>query len=159
MKVISRSRGHFLNRFLHLVFSACILFIVVGALTSQYAYARGFQSSIAYPAGPHPSGVATGDFDGDGHLDLIVVNNGNENSQSINLLRGNGDGTFQRPLITLGTANLSAVVAADFNRDGKLDIAITDSVQNTVSVLLGNGNGTFQAAVSYSTATQPIALA
>ncbi len=36
----------------------------------------------------------------------------------------------------------------DFNNDGNLDLAVTNSASNTVSVLLGNGDGTFQAATS-----------
>ena len=39
------------------------------------------------------------------------------------------------------------VVVADFNGDGKTDLAVSN--QNSVSVLAGNGNGTFQAAVNY----------
>src|SRR5438309_10784273 len=42
----------------------------------------------------------------------------------------------------------SSVAVEDFNRDGKLDLAVANNRSDTVSVLLGNGDGTFQAAVS-----------
>ena len=41
--------------------------------------------------------------------------------------------------------NAKAIVVADFNNDGKLDIAVANSSSNNVSILLGNGDGTFQA--------------
>jgi len=48
-----------------------------------------------------------------------------------------------------------SVATGDFNRDGKLDVAVANPVTNTVSVFLGNGDGTFQSAVDYRTGTQP----
>jgi hypothetical protein len=42
------------------------------------------------------------------------------------------------------------VITADFNTDGNLDLAVTNTADDTVSILLGNGNGTFQPAVSYN---------
>jgi hypothetical protein len=58
---------------------------------------------------------------------------------------GNGDGTFTAAMgspIPLGQS-LSTVVVADFNGDGKLDVAVTDLSANDVYILLGNGDGTF----------------
>lgn len=54
--------------------------------------------------------------------------------------------------------NPQAVVAGDFNGDGKLDLAVADSTSNKVSVLLGNGDGTFQAKVDYITGTTPLGI-
>ena len=53
----------------------------------------------------------------------------------------------------------SAVTATDWNLDGKLDLAVTNSHANTVSILLGNGDGTFATAVDYPTGSQPVAIA
>jgi membrane-bound lytic murein transglycosylase B len=53
---------------------------------------------------------------------------------------------------------LSAVVAADFNGDGKLDLAVTDSVSNAVMILLGNGDGTFGAPTTIPVGNQPDAI-
>jgi hypothetical protein len=67
------------------------------------------------------------------------------------VLLGNGDGTFQAPLDYAVGSQPQSIVAADFNGDGILDLAVANDSGNSISVLLGNGNGTFQAAVDYST--------
>ena|SRR5437660_228453 len=60
--------------------------------------AAGFQTAHSYPVGTNPAAVAVGDFNGDGKMDLAVVNFGdpsvNDNG-SVSILLGNGDGTFQ----------------------------------------------------------------
>jgi hypothetical protein len=72
------------------------------------------------------------------------------------VLLGNGDGSFQPPInYTTGIRPL-AVVVGDFNRDGILDLAVTNY---GVSVLLGNGDGTFRAPVKYAAGTQPWGIA
>jgi hypothetical protein len=93
------------------------------------------------------AGIAVGDFNGDGILDIAVANYGNG---SVDLLFGNGDGTFQEP-VPISMPGASSVAAADVNGDGKLDLVLTNWGYGTVSVLLGKGNGTFQTAASYST--------
>ena len=100
------------------------------------------------PAGTNPVGyataaVATGDFTGNGNLGVAVVNKG---SDSVTILPGNGDGTFQQALTVAlpQGSGASSIVAADFNNDGRTDLALTDSNLNEVSILLGNGDGTFQ---------------
>jgi hypothetical protein len=93
------------------------------------------------PAGSKPSAIIAGDFNGNGQLDLAVAN---QDSNTVSVLVGNGDGTFQGHVdYNVGTAPL-ALAAGDFNGDGHLDIAVVNSGANTVSILLGNGDGTFQ---------------
>ncbi len=91
--------------------------------------------------------VAAGDFNGDGNLDLAVTGLGTTNG-TVTILLGNGDGTFTpasgSPL-TVGIAP-NSVAVGDFNGDGKLDLAVPNAGDNTVSILLGNGNGSFTAA-------------
>jgi hypothetical protein len=53
----------------------------------------------------------------------------------------------------------SALTAADFNNDGRLDLAVANSGANTVSILLGNGNGTFGNKVDYAAGNVPVAVA
>jgi len=109
-----------------------------------------FQAALNYAAGSDPYGVAVGDFNGDGKLDLAVTDVfGND----VGVLLGNGDGTFQ-PALDYPVGNQPfTVVAGDFNGDGILDLAVATG--NGVSVLLGNGNGTFQSAVNYGTGLLP----
>ena len=68
---------------------------------------------------------------------------------AIAILLGNGDGTFQSPLLT-NSPQPFFVVAADFNGDGKLDLAISLLNHTNVAILLGNGDGTFRPARLYS---------
>jgi hypothetical protein len=90
--------------------------------------------------------IAVGDFNGDGKLDLAIttVDLTVARSGSVIILLGNGDGTFtQAAGSPTSLSGAYAVAAADFNGDGKLDLAVTSNGSNTVSILLGNGDGTF----------------
>ena len=55
-------------------------------------------------------------------------------------------------------ANPTAIVAGDFNGDGRTDLAVANYGSNDVSVLLGNGDGTFQPQVTYAVGSGPVAL-
>jgi hypothetical protein len=85
----------------------------------------------------------SGDFNGDGKLDLAVANADND---SVYILLGNGDGTFAQPLDTPVPGDASggiAIATGDFNEDGILDLAITTGRDNAAAILLGKGDGTF----------------
>ncbi len=97
--------------------------------------------------------IATGDFNNDGKLDLVVANYfPMEDQSSVTLYLGNGDGTFSAtPLSGIGrtsTNSVSDVAVGDFNRDGKLDLAWSND--SGFSISLGNGDGTFQTETSYA---------
>lgn len=100
----------------------------------------------------NPQSVALGDFNGDGKLDMAVVD---RTTSSVSVFLGNGDGTMQAPINTagLGIAAATYLAAADFNKDNKLDLALADQNSNHVVVLLGNGDGHFQAARSFALAS------
>lgn len=91
------------------------------------------------------------DVNGDGKLDLFGVDNEGALSAGVVML-GNGDGTFQSPQTFLLGGQLGSFVVADFNRDGKVDIAGVGLVGNAtqLSVFLGNGNGTFQSPIGFA---------
>ena len=80
-------------------------------------------------------------------------------SNDVSILLGNGDGTFQPGGTYSVGATADAIVAGDFNGDGKLDLAVVDKiaygVPGAVSVLLGNGDGTFQPGRSYTVGCDP----
>lgn len=59
--------------------------------------------------------------------------------------------------VTTG-GNPYGVTAADFNGDGKLDLAVANNTSNVVSILIGNGDGSFQPGVDYATGTNPFAV-
>jgi hypothetical protein len=121
--------------------------------------------------GNAPVAVAVADFNGDGHLDLVVANSkpgvvAGKITGTISILLGVGDGTFGTHTdidITAGAsppavAVPSAVAVGDFNGDGNEDIAVTDSANNNVTILLGDGHGNFAAPVTYPTGKKPVAL-
>jgi hypothetical protein len=111
-----------------------------------------FGAPTAYDVGPGTGPIATADVNGDGNLDLIVVNGACPNficDDSMSVLLGNGDGTFQTPMNFSTPPGPVNLVLGDFNGDGFLDIATVNQADYTtecdcIGVLLGNGDGTFQ---------------
>jgi uncharacterized membrane protein len=114
-------------------------------------------SSQSPLAGAQPSAMTVGDYNGDGLLDLAVVDYG---SSTLTVLLGNGDGTFT-------PANLSpqigsypnSIAQGDFNGDGIPDLAITNSNSQTVTILLGAGDGTFGSIGTFPTGSYPNSIA
>ena len=85
------------------------------------------------------------DFNSDGRLDLAAVGKTAAGNTVVSLYLGNGDGTLQpaRNIWVRGGVSPADVVAADFNQDGKVDLAVSLS-SSDVAVLLGDGTGRFQ---------------
>jgi uncharacterized protein (TIGR03437 family) len=104
-----------------------------------------FASSVAFefPVPEHAVGLSVADFNGDGVLDLAVITQSwLFNPTSIYVGLGKGDGTFATPITTPAGVWQDSLVAADFNGDGKVDLAMESN--SGTSVLLGNGDGTFR---------------
>ena len=109
-----------------------------------------FGSLMTFPAGSL-TGFVIGDFDGDGKLDVA----GMGNPAQIQVLFGNGDGTFHAgPVQVLPSGTLSGdyFPGGDLNGAGKTDLVITNGA--AVQVLTSNGDGTFTGTNIYSIANQ-----
>jgi hypothetical protein len=111
----------------------------------------GFTSIVSNPCTPlsSPSRFAVGDLNRDGKLDLV--------GSSVNLMYGNGDGTFATggPIGTTGGPVEQSL--ADLDRDGILDIILLDT--SSLNVAKGLPGGTFAAGNSYSGLSSPRELA
>jgi hypothetical protein len=118
-----------------------------------------FAAKPAIATGGEADFLVAGDFNGDGILDLASLNVA---ADAVALLVGKGDGTFtpSSAAMSVAGANPLSMVAADFNGDGKLDLAIVNnSTSNSITILLGNGNGSFSPAAAAASDGQPVAAA
>jgi len=113
------------------------------------------QTQVTNLVGSDPLCLVTGDFTGNGILDLATAN---IYSNNVSVLLGDGDGTFQ-PAVEYAVGSFPvSLVSGDFNGDGTTDLATPNYLSNDVSVLLGNGDGTFQPAVEYAVGQSPVAI-
>jgi hypothetical protein len=172
-----------------------------------------FAAGATYPMNYGPAAIVAGDFDGDGNLDLAVLISDYHSQLSINILRGNGDGSFKTGSnygagtgvgvgylavgdftgdgkldlavftieggngyiaifvndglgnfkgqvgCTVGSEGGASLAVADFDNDGKLDVAVSEATTNHLAICLGNGDGTFSLASSPTVGNNPLGLA
>jgi Ca2+-binding RTX toxin-like protein len=103
-----------------------------------------FNAPASITTADHPRSLATADFNGDGKADLVVAD---QSANEIQVLLGNGDGTFASPRAYSVPNGPSSVITADVNGDGVPDILVASSATDQVTVFLGNGDGTFAAPI------------
>lgn len=106
---------------------------------------------VSYTVGNTPVSIVSGDFDGDGVLDLAVLNQGD---QTVQLLSGAGDGSFtSKASYTVTGSTPYAIAGGDFNGDGKLDLSVADAGTSAITLLINDGAGNLGTTASYATGT------
>lgn len=112
----------------------------------------GFNTPVMYSTGTQPRTITLKDLNSDGYADMSIAN---ALSDNITVLMGSATGTFSNasgsPFTAVGSYPYQCAVA-DFNLDGKVDIATGNCFSNALYVFSGNGNGTFNTASAYTVA-------
>lgn len=129
----------------------------------SYAYLQGYgdgtfhaaldyYTQISDGSWPESVTVAAGDFNGDGKLDFAVGTCCSK-STGIAIFLSRGDGSLQHGVnyASESNGNMLNVAVADFNGDGKLDVAAVDSENSLVQIFNGVGDGTFNVGATYDT--------
>jgi hypothetical protein len=117
-----------------------------------------FETRATFSVGrTSPYSLVVGDFNGDGMLDLAVVTT--YPSGGVQILLGNGDGTFRQGAIYSVAVFPWHAATASLRNNGILDLVVGDKLSDDVWVMLGNGDGTFQPPIAYPTTAESYTVA
>lgn len=111
-----------------------------------------FVNNAIYGVGDWPWDGTAADFDGDGDIDIAVVNN---TSGTVSILLNDGSGNFYSNTTYAAGSSPSSLVAADLDQDGDIDIAAANLSSDRVSILKNNGSGFFSFSNSYTVGDLP----
>ena len=122
--------------------------LIVGTTTADI---KPDKAAIAVPVGPEPTSVLTADLNGDGRLDAVVTYSGGFADGplgGVSALLNDGAGGFRAAINTVVARGVITATAGDWNRDGRIDVAVsTASGDGAVYLLRGRGDGRFEAPV------------
>jgi hypothetical protein len=125
-----------------------------------------FQAAAPYPTTAESYMVGLGNFTGGKQIDIITIEGTSTEGvecDCVEVLPGNGDGTFGSPITTPVPYNITgfAVAPGEFDDDGELDAAVSGEfgTAEQVDILLGNGNGTFTPDSYYAVSATPQSIA
>jgi len=109
-----------------------------------------------YKVGKNPTAIRSADFNHDGFTDLVTSN---ISANSLSVLLGNGDGSFQTPVSIRVCKQPRNLTIFDFNHDTHDDLAIACSGSNQVAIFVGQGDGTFNKLAEYLVKGTPVSFA
>ena len=107
------------------------LYVLLGKKNGTFVEGKSFANAATLPRK-----LVAGDFNNDGKLDVAIA----DANGSVNVMLGNGDGTFQSAIRTETGAEVDYIAAGDFNHDGNLDIVAVNYQLSQFQVLLGKGD-------------------
>lgn len=139
---------------MRLVLSILIVYIFQQGI-SQVNPLPCFSPKSSYGLGIDHNSICSGDFDGDGILDIATSN---LSGGDISILKGVGGGTFSAPVNYTVGINPHELCTSDFNNDDYLDLAVVNYGTNDISILLGTGLASFTPAYTYSVGAMPTSI-
>ena len=116
-------------------------------------------STSPLSVGIKPTDVAVADFDGDGHLDAAVTNQGSDTVTVLFNKGQNGELNSSRKRSYPAGSGPSSVEAVDIDSDGFVDLIVTNGSDSNLAVLRNLGDGVFQSPESFGVALFPLPLA
>ena len=116
-------------------------------------FAGGLDTDLG--ADLNPTSITVGDFNGDSQQDVATATLLHAGTGVASVLLGQGDGTFG-PVRDFAVGGFTgSITVADFNGDGRQDLATSNFTASTVSILLGQGDGTFEPAQDFGSGEGP----
>lgn len=109
-----------------------------------------FGTPIHYTTPTCSTYIVSGDFNNDGHSDIVTAHN---SAYQISIRLGLGDGNFLPPNNIAVSSTPYFIDVLDFNNDGNLDLISANLSGNSISVFLGNGNGALTFSNTYAVGT------
>jgi hypothetical protein len=140
-------------------------YVSLGLGNGNFAPEVSYNAPGAYPL--QISGITSKDFNNDAIADLALIQtNISTGAANITIYIATGIGSFTNSAIYSINAGSKSITSADYNGDGKLDLALASSnfggggngTYNNVSLFLGSGNGTFGTAINYNVGIDPIVV-
>jgi hypothetical protein len=122
-------------------FAISISFISCSDSKEPRKLPKMFYPVAVLETGKEPSYIITDDFSGDGNLDLISTNSGDD---TLSYFKGKGDGTFDDQIILRTGDNPICVGGADFNGDKLPDLAVLNYGDQNIHIYLNTGGGSFK---------------
>ena len=128
---------------------AAVLASLAGVASA--AAAPSFDTPVAYAAPSSPHGIAAGDLDGDGAIDLMTTSNTGSPNDPIRVYWNDGAGNFSATTELTSGDGPREIALDDFDGDGDLDVFISNYFSNDMYFIPNNGDRTFGSPTSYAT--------